>query len=138
MMLMVSKLASGLDCHLAEHAAAISKLLSFDQCFFENVSRTAGSVLCLLNFPFFLMCNHHLALLLLLFQTGFIITQRHCIFKHSALSRLSGNNFIIFSCRQFKDKRINQRKDKNRSNCTRSEEHTSELQSRFDLVCRLL
>src|SRR5699024_12585437 len=23
-------------------------------------------------------------------------------------------------------------------NCTRSEEHTSELQSRFDLVCRLL
>src|SRR5699024_12450794 len=25
-----------------------------------------------------------------------------------------------------------------RSRCTRSEEHTSELQSRFDLVCRLL
>src|SRR5699024_12320973 len=27
---------------------------------------------------------------------------------------------------------------RSRSNCPRSEEHTSELQSRFDLVCRLL
>src|SRR5699024_11306755 len=28
--------------------------------------------------------------------------------------------------------------DKKRTSATRSEEHTSELQSRFDLVCRLL
>src|SRR5699024_11685437 len=45
---------------------------------------------------------------------------------------LSLNNMDTYFNEEDSDKYINQLKD------VRSEEHTSELQSRFDLVCRLL
>src|SRR5699024_11916533 len=57
------------------------------------------------------------------------IPGHHCLYRHFILPVLCSNRLVDFcNC-------SNPQADWNKG---RSEEHTSELQSRFDLVCRLL
>src|SRR5438067_6673518 len=58
------------------------------------------------------------------------------LFRSSGLRRTprtEGRGRSVSSCRPRRPRRTPDRRS-----CRRSEEHTSELQSRFDLVCRLL
>src|SRR5438067_6014794 len=66
------------------------------------------------------------------------------LFRSQAKIRDSGRGSLCGTCQRCRDRctggLVQSREDSSRcqSGSERSEEHTSELQSRFDLVCRLL
>src|SRR5437868_8245649 len=68
---------------------------------------------------------------------------RSTLFPYTTLFRSSSNNTELFDCSAPRRRTTNRSGGGTRSKMgvrrlVRSEEHTSELQSRFDLVCRLL
>src|SRR5207249_11174801 len=88
-----------------------------------------------LSHVFFVFCISFLLLLLFFFFFFFLMIRpppRSTLFPYTTLFRSGSRRCHLppeFSCRRF---------FQCAKPCARSEEHTSELQSRFDLVCRLL
>src|SRR5699024_12868441 len=78
---------------------------------------------------------------ILLFSLFFLIilrTPRSTLFPYTTLFRSSGGKSLSDVCRKVREQETDGSSGKPSGGLSRSEEHTSELQSRFDLVCRLL
>src|SRR5437868_10708345 len=63
---------------------------------------------------------------------------RSTLFPYTTLFRSVGPKKVYLPFKQARSNLPTARSFRRRSTVSRSEEHTSELQSRFDLVCRLL
>src|SRR5690242_20989338 len=93
----------------------MSRPLPSAQCFFFNDPATTEIYTLSLHdaLPIWLACQH-------------------------SIYQLCGTNFLPFGPPRWNNPRQGEAKGRSRRNCLRSEEHTSELQSHVNLVCRLL
>src|SRR5207249_11302457 len=88
----------------------------------------------ILSFPFFFQCSR------LLRDLHSFPTRRSSdlFLRFSASSRRKISGWLLFNNCPVTTSRLRAGCHSRRTSSSRSEEHTSELQSRFDLVCRLL